>query len=237
MVKRIALVMVVGATLVVALLSGFSGAAFADVPLSQQQPCPPECVTDTLEIVTWFPSPWNSFEELYTMKLGVGDVTTGDGESHLRPKTVGSIKVERSVVFKPMAEDPVPEKDLYTGEYTNVEQGEMIYNSGEDKFKYFNGQAWVPQTGGSSSLPVLYTACSWRSDYREGVVGIGAASNWGCTPPDCPTTGGTWVDLGVTATEPLSVACSGPGGCSWDLPYNAYHPVSAGRSLRACLRQ
>ena len=44
------------------------------------------------------------------MKLGVGDVTTGDGESHLRPKTVGSIKVERSVVFKPMAEDPVPEK-------------------------------------------------------------------------------------------------------------------------------
>ena len=116
----------------------------------------------------------------------------------------------------------------------------MIYNSGEDKFKYFNGQAWVPQTGGSSSLPVLYTACSWRYDYREGAVGIGAASNWGCTPPACPTTGGTWVDLGVTATEPLSVACPGganTGDCSWAGSNGYVHPVSSGRSVRACLRQ
>ena len=243
MVRKIGIVLVLAWILSVgteqcSVPTGLLGVAFAQLQ-EDGQPCPPECVTDTLEIMTWYPSPWNSYEELYTMKLGVGDVTTGDGESHLRPKTVGSIKVERSVVFKPMAEDPVPEKDLYTGEYTNVETGEMIYNSGEDKFKYFNGQAWVPQTGGSSSLPVLYTACSWRYDYREGAVGIGAASNWGCTPPACPTTGGTWVDLGVTATEPLAVACSGTGGawCTWDDPRNYYHPVSAGRSVRACLRQ
>ncbi len=230
MVKRIALVFV-GATLVVALLSGMSGAAFAAIQ-ENGDPCPPECLTDTLEIETWYPSPWNEYEELYTMKLGVGDVTEPYHEEKLKPKSVGSVKVARSVVFTPMEEDPVPETDLLTGEYTNVEQGELIYNSGEDKFKYFNGQAWVPQTGGSSSLPVLYTACSWRYDYREGAVGIGAAGNWGCTPPACPTTGGTWVDLGVTATEPLSVACSGNVHCGWAHTDSYYHPVSAGRSPR-----
>ena len=28
------------------------------------QPCPPECVTDSMEIVTWYPSPYNEYEEL-----------------------------------------------------------------------------------------------------------------------------------------------------------------------------
>ncbi len=39
--------------------TGLSGLAFA-----QQTECPPECVTDTLEIVTWYPSPYNEYEEL-----------------------------------------------------------------------------------------------------------------------------------------------------------------------------
>ena len=46
MVKRIGMV-IVGATLVVAhCLLG--GAAFADTQTQDGQPCPPECVTDTL---------------------------------------------------------------------------------------------------------------------------------------------------------------------------------------------
>lgn len=219
------------------------GLAFAATQ-ENGQPCPPECVTDTLEIMTWYPSPWNSYEELYTMKLGVGDVTTSAGEANLRPKTVGSIKVERSVVFKPMVEDPVPEKDLYTGEYTNVEQGEMIYNSGEDKFKYFNGQTWVPQTG-SGGKAIIQTFCPWRNDFREGSFDTGFASNWGkdkngfgsypCDPPSCPT---GWTDLGIIGSESLSVACSGsPNACDWDHTDNNYHPVSTGRVVRACREQ
>ena len=35
--------------------------SFADTPQDQ---CPPECVTDTLEIVTWYPSPYSEYEEL-----------------------------------------------------------------------------------------------------------------------------------------------------------------------------
>ena len=55
MIKRIVmvLVMVVGA--------GFPRpAAFAQQPTE----CPPECVTDSMEIVTWYPSPYNEYEEL-----------------------------------------------------------------------------------------------------------------------------------------------------------------------------
>ena len=64
MVKRIMLVLLmVGATLVVALLSGLSGEAFAQLQ-DDGQPCPPECVTDTMEIVTWYPSPYSEYEEL-----------------------------------------------------------------------------------------------------------------------------------------------------------------------------
>ncbi len=253
MVKRIVMVLVfmvaVGARHAVP-LQGLE-AAFAATQENGQS-CPPECVTDTMEIMTWYPSPWNSYEELYTMKLGVGDVTTSAGEANLRPKTVGSIKVERSVVFKPMAEDPVPEKDLYTGEYTNVEQGEMIYNSGEDKFKYFNGQSWVPQAG-SGGKAIIQTFCPWRYDYREGAVNGGFASNWGkaydgsgnypCNPPACPL---GFDDLGIIGSEVLSLACTansaaGGTGCLWDspnlaAPYYA-HPITSGRVVRACREQ
>lgn len=226
MVKRIGIVLVLAWIL--------SGVAFADFYQQDGKPCPPECVSDTLEIMTWYPSPWNSYEELYTMKLGVGDVTTFT-EAELKPNKVGSIKVGESVVFKPKDNDP---DSWYSGD---AEAGELVYSSQKDAFYHYNGSSWVPQAGGSSSLPVLYTACSWRYDYREGTVGIGAASNWGCIPPACPTAGGTWVDLGVTATEPLSVACSGSDRCYWDTTgagaASYYHPVSAGRSVRACLRQ
>lgn len=35
--------------------------AFAQTP---QTECPPECLTDSMEIVTWYPSPYNEYEEL-----------------------------------------------------------------------------------------------------------------------------------------------------------------------------
>lgn len=35
--------------------------SFAQQP---QTECPPECVTDSMEIVTWYPSPYNEYEEL-----------------------------------------------------------------------------------------------------------------------------------------------------------------------------
>ena len=39
---------------------GFNWDAFSQ----QQTECPPECVTDSMEIVTWYPSPYSEYEEL-----------------------------------------------------------------------------------------------------------------------------------------------------------------------------
>ena len=213
MVKRIALVlvMVVGATLVVALLSGFSGAgAFAAIQ-ENGDPCPPECVTDTLVIDTWYPSPWNEYEELYTMKLGVGDVTEPNHEAKLKPKSVGSVKVARSVVFTPMDTDPEP--DVF-GNYPDAEEGELIYNGSEDTFKYFNGQAWVPQGGGSSWVcqiiynndPSLSPACpnGWNKEAILGIWGFcqgaGAPNGSGFVYPpggsSCPYAGLQNIQIG-----------------------------------------
>ena len=62
MVNKIGIV-IVGATLVVAhCLIG--GLAFADSYTQDGKPCPPECVSDSMEIVTWYPSPYNEYEEL-----------------------------------------------------------------------------------------------------------------------------------------------------------------------------
>ena len=117
----------------------------------------------------------------------------------------------------------------------------MIYNSVEYKFKYFNGQAWVSQSG-SGGKAIIQTFCPWRDDYREGVVGTGFASNWGmdgsgagsypCTPPLCPA---GFTDLGIIGSESLSVACSGNGNCGWGGA--DAHPVSSGRVVRACREQ
>mgnify|MGYP001570899198 CR=1 FL=1 len=41
-----------------------SDIAFADSYTQDGKPCPPECVSDSMEIVTWYPSPYNEYEEL-----------------------------------------------------------------------------------------------------------------------------------------------------------------------------
>ena len=62
MFKKIGMV-IVGATLVVAHCL-IRGTAFADSYTQDGKPCPPECVSDSMEIVTWYPSPYNEYEEL-----------------------------------------------------------------------------------------------------------------------------------------------------------------------------
>lgn len=46
------------------LLSFLSSPAAFAATQENGQPCPPECVTDSMEIVTWYPSPYNEYEEL-----------------------------------------------------------------------------------------------------------------------------------------------------------------------------
>ncbi len=53
--------------------TGLSGTAFA-----QQTECPPECVTDSMEIVTWYPSPYNEYEELRLYPISESNSPNGE---------------------------------------------------------------------------------------------------------------------------------------------------------------
>ncbi len=242
MVKRIALVLVmVGA--------GFPRpAAFAAIQ-ENGDPCPPECVTDTLVIDTWYPSPYNTYETLNSAKLAVGAYEDTE-PSHIGEaenlKAWGQLKVGRGVIFKPVDPQNVDNSQInnfIAPAYAftqGAEAGEMVYTT-DDKFYHFNGSSWVPQ-GGSGGKAIINTFCPWRYDYREGVIPtVGFASNWGkqddgsgnypCNPPACPT---GWENLGMIGSESLSVACPGYNDCHWGGVNYSTHPVSSGRVVRAC---
>jgi len=59
MIKKIGIILL----LVLAVPTSLAGMAFAQLQ-DDGQPCPPECVTDSMEIVTWYPSPYSEYEEL-----------------------------------------------------------------------------------------------------------------------------------------------------------------------------
>ena len=46
--------------LFLAFVTRYAGSVFA----ATGRRLPPECVTDSMEIVTWYPSPYNEYEEL-----------------------------------------------------------------------------------------------------------------------------------------------------------------------------
>ena len=64
MVKRIGAILFFVVAAHCAATTGMPGLAFADTRTQDGQPCPPECVSDSMEIVTWYPSPYNEYEEL-----------------------------------------------------------------------------------------------------------------------------------------------------------------------------
>ncbi len=130
-------------------LTSFS---FADTP---QPECPPECVTDTLEIDTWYPSPYNTYETLNSAKLAVGAYEDTE-PSHIGEaedlKAWGQLKVGRGVIFKPVDPENVDNSqinNLIAPAYAftqGAEPGELVYAT-DDKFYHYNGSSWVPQGG------------------------------------------------------------------------------------------
>ena len=89
-----------------------TGTAFADSYTQDGKPCPPECVSDSMEIVTWYPSPWNSYDELRSNRIVVGG---GDEELNPPPPPKGVI------TFLPLNYDPV------TDSSGTVSKGSLYY--------------------------------------------------------------------------------------------------------------
>ena len=96
--------------------------------------CSTFVLAEEITISTYYPSPYGVYNELQTSKLGVGDTDSSGGlDAADLPDADGQAYVARSVIFKPQGSDPVG----------NEKSGELYYNSTDDKFKYYNGSAWV----------------------------------------------------------------------------------------------
>ena len=138
------------------------GAAPTELAFAQMQddgqPCPPECVTDSMEIVTWYPSPWNAYDELRSNRIVVGG---GDEELNPPPPHKGVI------TFLPLNYDPV------TDSAGTVSKGSLYYYESFDgnegkKFRYYDGSIWKDLGGGGWEISGndLY-------NINSGNVGIG----------------------------------------------------------------
>ena len=139
MIKKIGIILFfVGATLVVAhCLIG--GTAFADSYTQDGQPCPPECVSDSMEIITYYPSPYGYYEELRGDKIIVGDSDNSYiDETNLPPSG--------TITFEPLSDDPdASDGNLYEGSL--YYQGVVGGTNG--KFRFYDGSEWKDISGNS----------------------------------------------------------------------------------------
>ncbi len=131
--------------------------AFAQSP---QTECPPECVTDSMEIETYYPSPYGYYEELRGDKIIVGDTDNSRiDETHLPPSG--------TLTFEPKSYAEI------TNTGTSYE-GAIYYDSFDHEFKYYdNNSSWQPLVGGGD-----YWTDSGSNIYNvnSGNVGIGTAT-------------------------------------------------------------
>jgi hypothetical protein len=92
------------------------------------------------------------------------------------PSPYGSynqLDVQRSVTFNPLDKDTL----------AAPQQGELVYNSPDDAFYYYNGSDWVKQGGGTGA--VISLKCKWY--WSESCSPQGSPA---CAPPALPR----WLD-------------------------------------------
>src|SRR3989338_9066098 len=145
-----------------------SSIAFADTMTNDGQPCPPECVTDTMVWETYYPSPYGLYEELRGDKIIVGDTAgsvIGQRESTLPPPG--------TLTFNPLTDEPTSlDGTLY--------EGSLYYKKSigatPGKLRYYDGSIWN-DLGGAGDYWKPSTANSNDIYYNTGNVGIGVGEN------------------------------------------------------------
>jgi len=98
------------------------------------------------------------------------------------PSPYGSyneLQVYRSVRYMPINKDTLADR----------KEGELVYNSSDDKLYLYNGSSWVAQGGGGNLFSLK---CRWL--YIAGVNYAGV----NCIPPTCPS---GWTDLGTGCAD------------------------------------
>jgi len=94
--------------------------------------------TETLTIVTYYPSPFGAYNQLRANKMVIGE---SDSIAIPSPDTNGV------VVFKGLASSPVAIND--------TQPGALYYNNSDSEFKYYDGTGW--QALGGSGCYVSYS--------------------------------------------------------------------------------
>src|SRR3989338_11475654 len=123
-----------------------SSIAFADTMTNDGQPCPPECVTDTMVWETYYPSPYGLYEELRGDKIIVGDTAgsvIGQRESTLPPPG--------TLTFNPLLDEPTSlDGTLY--------EGSLYYKKSigatPGKLRYYDGSIWNDLGGGGGATDI-----------------------------------------------------------------------------------
>ncbi len=216
------------------------GEAFAQ----QQTECPPECVTDTLEFVTYYPSPYGVYEELRGDKIIIGDTA-------IQTILESDPPPSNTITFKPMSSDPAGK----------IYEGSLYYNGDSHKFKYSpDGSSWkdvggsgmessdvsastvnvntvkgytkVTINGQSYAMP-YYTYGSWLSGSKHvdadctinGGVLVNSGGNKFCkfSSNSCPS---GWSQYNNWSTTKATRCAPGGYTCGWGECTTGYHSWS-----------
>ncbi len=133
--------------------------SFAQQP---QTECPPECVTDTLEFVTYYPSPYGVYEELRGDHIIVGDTAGSEIKESDPPPS-------NTLTFKPMFSDPS----------ANAYRGSLYYRyngvAADEGFRYYDGDSWEDVGGGGGYWDIL----SGNDIYNTNTGNIKTSGNMG----------------------------------------------------------
>ncbi len=191
--------------LILAAPTGLPGEAFAQ----QQTECPPECVTDTLEFTTYYPSPYGVYEELRGDKIIVGDTA-------IQTILESDPPPSNTITFKPMSSDPAGK----------IYEGSLYYNGDSHKFKYSpDGSTWKDLGGGGEYWKASEASGRSGSDIYytwPGNVGIGVGKT--------DTVGSKVEVVAEDATKKTLIlragssggmsgfSSSSPGTYSWSVP-------------------
>ena len=177
------------------ILPGLAFAAVSDDTLCLQ--CPAE---EYLTIETWYPSPWNAYDELRSNRIVVGG---GDAEKDPLPPPWGTI------AFKPLSSAPANSSD------GTVSKGTMYFDDNSSKFKYSpDGSAWENLGGGEIKL-AQYDFSTSKPACNSGNTGLMVFDSGSNRPYVCDNSGkwltSSWTDKDLVMAVHSSTQCTSAG--------------------------
>jgi len=139
-------------------------AATTGLSFAQQTECPPECVTDSMEIVTWYPSPYSEYEELRLYPISDSNSECNDDNRGLMyyDKDFDKVKLcKGSAGLNNWQDLGGGNVEFETSSFTigcdSTNQGQFVYDQTKKLLRFCNGTDWqlIYMTDAIPAAPVL----------------------------------------------------------------------------------